>query len=815
MVERDAAGLPVCIVDPAGGISTMVRDRFGNVEVHTDAVGAVTSAKYDERGSMVQHVDARGGRTTFTYDAQRNLTEVTEPNGAVWRYIYDALGRRLEEVEPTAVSTRYSYSPRGDLLAVHDAVGGVTRFTYDGERHMTQTVDPKGHITAFVWGGYHRLCQRTDAAGQVVRLGYNLEGELILLFNAIGEEHRWHYDTTGQLIGEKTFDERVLRYKNDPLGRPIAVTNGLGQKTLFTYDKAGQVIARELPDGTVEAFEYDASGATVAAIWPGGSVCFERDAVGQIVREIQIVDDEEHAVEVTYDPDGERSGRRTSLGHTESIERDALGSRRRTVLNGDHVIDHVRDPLGREVTRVLPGGGRIESQFDAMGRVSRRRVMEPTVHRSMGRDEPAWLGPQANGVTAEKAYRYDWDGEMIESLDLRHGRTAHQYDPVGQLLARVPEKAHREVFHYDPAGNIHVSGPSAPVREYSKGSRLHRNGDIAYAWDDNGRLREKAARDPLTGCEQTWHYRWNDAGLLAAVTAPDGTVVELAYDPFARRVQKRVSRPRAAGEKPVLVAQTRFVWDGDVLVHEVRRAAKAAGDPVVEERTYCFQDDGFEPVAHLEGGEWFHYVNDPVGTPEQLVDSQGRIACELQRKAWGIVASAAGARAATPIRFQGQYADDETGLCYNRFRYYDPEVGRFVSPDPAGPEGGLNQLGVEGNRIGEADPFGLWGDKDVKALQTGPNGTVVEVKSKKEADNLLKQAFPNYQKVRGVGSQDAKGERKKRKMDRFKQGGAFHKDYTMKDGRVCGHEKGNPHGEHPHINIKRTDGVKVEIRIVK
>ena len=67
------------------------------------------------------------------------------------------------------------------------------------------------------------------------------------------------------------------------------------------------------------------------------------------------------------------------------------------------------------------------------------------------------------------------------------------------------------------------------------------------------------------------------------------------------------------------------------------------------------------------------------------------------------------------------------------------------------------------------------------------------------------------------GLQEPKGERKKRKMDRTKKGGSYHKDYPIDPGtgRVCGHAEGNPHGESPHINIKRTDGVKVEIRIVK
>ncbi|MBR4085803.1 MAG: hypothetical protein IKK33_16120, partial [Lachnospiraceae bacterium] len=107
--------------------------------------------------------------------------------------------------------------------------------------------------------------------------------------------------------------------------------------------------------------------------------------------------------------------------------------------------------------------------------------------------------------------------------------------------------------------------------------------------------------------------------------------------------------------------------------------------------------------------------------------------------------------------------------------------------------------------------------KKARLLQEGGNGTIVEVKSFSEADNLLKEAFPDYQKVKGIGAQDANGIRKKNKLDRFKQGGAYHKDYAVnkKTGRIYGHAEGNPHGQYPHINIKRTDGKNVMINIIR
>jgi RHS repeat-associated protein len=140
-------------------------------------------------------------------------------------------------------------------------------------------------------------------------------------------------------------------------------------------------------------------------------------------------------------------------------------------------------------------------------------------------------------------------------------------------------------------------------------------------------------------------------------------------------------------------------------------------------RTYCVDDTGARPWAHRDerrgpGDEakaagWLHYVNDPNGMPDRLVSDRGEVAFELRATPWGR-AEGPGA-AATPIRFDGQYHDEETGLSYNRFRYYDPELGRYLSADPLGLSGGLNGFSYADNQpTTYVDPLGLMPESTLK-----------------------------------------------------------------------------------------------------
>lgn len=728
VIKRDLAGLEVEVVDPRGGVTAFQRDRFGNILSITDACGAVTSIRYDERGQPLEVADPTGGRGKIEYDAQGNTIAITQANGGVWRYAYDAFGRRVQTTDPLGGTRRNVFSDRGDLLAQYDALGGVTRYEYDGEGHLVREISPGGVATEYVWGGYHKLCGRRDANGDTIALRYNLEGELVCVKNERGEEHRIEHDSNGRVIGEKTFDGRSYAYKLDLLGRIVKVKSASGERTEYAYNLCGELVEKVHSDDTKEAFTYDAFGELVEAVGPAGTFRFDRDPLGRVLRESQIVGDDEHTVDVEYDLAGRRVARKTSLGHVESIVRDAIGSRTRTLLDGRFEVAHASDLLGREIERRLPGGGRILSAFDPEGRLGRRRAVAPTLQRPTGPGEPEWIGARQDGVTADRTYRYGWDGDLLEVNDAQRGATQYQYDPVGQLLSMVPPKARALVFRHDATGNVY-EGEGGAQRVYERG-RLIRSGSTAYRWDDEGRLVEKRTEGAAKGADAVWRYAWNGAGQLRKVEAPSGEIVELAYDPMARRVEKRVSRVPGPGERPVLIARTRFVWDGDVLVHEIKEIARRGGDPVVEQRTYCFEDQSYEPALQRTGksddtaAPWLSYMNDAAGAPDRLIAPDGTVAGEIERGAWGRGRAASGSTATTPFGLQGQYEDAETGLSYNRFRYYDPDVARFVSPDPMGLAGGVHPYRYATNTQTWVDPLGLAPLKPVLLGQSmGPRVT--------------------------------------------------------------------------------------------
>jgi RHS repeat-associated protein len=236
-------------------------------------------------------------------------------------------------------------------------------------------------------------------------------------------------------------------------------------------------------------------------------------------------------------------------------------------------------------------------------------------------------------------------------------------------------------------------------------------GDRHYDYDAFGNLiRERRG----TGQKLVTEYRYDGEHRLIGVTTADGRCSSYRYDAFGRRIAKTVDGHT-----------TEFFWQGDNLVAESSKE---------HYHSYVYEPGSFRPLALLDGKGPrkacpFYYQLDHLGTPQELTDYSGEIVWSAKYNAYGKVTRLAfggGEQLDQPLRFQGQYFDAESGLHYNRHRYYDPEVGRYLTPDPIKLAGGLNQYQYTPNPTGWVDPLGLAcnpcpGDRDV----AGPYSEIV------------------------------------------------------------------------------------------
>lgn len=702
---RDEYGYVMKMIDPAGGEVTVTRDRRGFIESITNQVGALTSYVWDERGLMRELGHPNGSRSTFEVDAHGNPVIVREPNGAVWRFGYDWWGRVTERIDPMGHSTENRYSPAGLLSAFRERDGGWTVVTRDEMTNPVEVVLPDGAVERRRWGALNWLYEETSPTGVTVRGRYDADGQLIAVANGRGEtlELDWGPEGAPRRVVNFGGLEELRRF--DANGDMVAEDLGEGN-VAYTRDANGNITSAEYPDGSTEAFEYDTRGELVVARNGGGELRVTRNAVGQVVTETMTVDGEVTVVRTTYSPDARRTRVETSWDLGIDYRRDAVGDVSGIGLGSDDYVTLVRNALGGVVEHRLPRGGLIISEYDALTRLTARRVRRaaPTATAAT---EPAWVGRQVTGEVT-KSFAYSARSELVLAADNALGDVAMRYDPDGRLVMFGREGQKEETFAYDGAGNVHEVEPELR-RRYDAGDRILSRGNTHYEYDRCGRRVAKFEQSP-DGGERVWRYLWSAADELVSVECPDGRFVRFTYDAFRRRLTKRVLR------EDVLVSASRYLWDESQLLQE--RITTYGDDGAVrrsELRSYAFEDKHVtSPFAeHLRVVErdavrdegWVFYCTDILGTPEELVGPDGTIAGVLRRAAWGMMV-AEGQRS-TPLRFPGQYFDEETGLAYNYKRYYDAQTGQYISPDPIGIEGGLNIYAYCSNPVTASDPYGL------------------------------------------------------------------------------------------------------------
>jgi RHS repeat-associated protein len=717
----DADGLVVGEVHGAGQLTAHERDERGLVVNTTFPGGAVESFEYDA-DVVVRHVDRLGRVSELTYDGHRRLAAARYPNGEIFSIERDRDGRIVTIHDACGQRDRFGYNRRGELVTVdtrqgrfaiernpvgfitalcdplgrmrhydYDALGRLTRLVlpdgserrmrYDEAGNLTELVDELGQVTRYRMAGVRSLSSVEYPDGRTMRFEDDIVEALRFVLNGRGERYEFRYDRSGNVIEEIPFDGAATHYRYDVSGELVRIDLEDDTWREFVHDEAGNVVQDKSPHGTIH-YQHDAGGqlskATVDDPHGMVMVALERDAAGRVVSDVQ----------------GD---------HTIAFGYDDRGLKRRRVLPSGDTTDYEYDDDDRLVA-VVHNGLRIELELDAMGRELKRRIGERVVIESKWNARDRLVSRRAlcgEEVLSELVQRYDARGALLQRRHSRWGETRYRYDEVGRLL-EASSGREVEMCSYDAAGYLTYRGAAAGETTWplGAGNLVNRTKGAEYAYDACHR-RSRMRRD-----KNETRYFWDVRGRLREVWLPDGTRARYHYDAFGRRVRKEIfaqATPESPDPDPLV---TTYLWDGDELAAE----HGPGGWTAFVHRPDPFGGPTSEPLLQARDGRVLVMVNDHLGQPMELVDAEGQLVWSARLDPWGALREVhrrEGEEVSTPFRQLGQYHDDETGLRAQRFRYFDPEVARWLSPDPLGFLASPDLYGFPGAPTTTVDPLGL------------------------------------------------------------------------------------------------------------
>ncbi|AMS14910.1 type IV secretion protein Rhs [Pseudomonas chlororaphis] len=655
--------------------------------------------KYErnDQGDITQQTDPDGNETHYRYDRQGRLLEITHPDGSRHQLGWNGLGQLLEERLPDGGQRKYRYDALGRQITRQDESGAITHYQWDAANRLAQITLPGGATRAFSYNAYGKVTAERDELGRITRYEYADNLHLVSRrINPDGSQLRYRYDNARLLLTDIE-NERGEQYHLDyyPNGLIQQETGFDGRSTAYAYDLNGNLLKKTEfgDDGSELVTEYqrDAAGRLlVKTLADGEKIHYSYDALGRLVN----VDDGHWPLAYEYDLQDRLITEHQGWG-TLRYEYDKLGQLSHCRLPDGSKLDYRHAPGGQLSSIDLNGSRLTSHQFNA-GREQQRQqglLLSQYQYDEQGRLQAHSVSQQQHGQHQNlyrRAYAYDANGNLAGIDDSRKGNLRYHYDPLDRLIN--VRGATPESFAHDPAGNLLGQGdqPAANLANV-KGNRLLMQGDRHYDYDAFGNLsRERRG----AGQKLVTEYQYDCQHRLIGVSLPGGSTATYKYDAFGRRIAKTVDG-----------RTTEFLWQGEQLI------AESAENRY---RTYIYEPDSFRPLAMLDGegpahATPFYYQLDHLGTPQELTAYSGEIMWSAKYRAYGNLATLDVSEIDNPLRFQGQYFDTETGLHYNRHRYYNPSSGRFLTPDPIKLAGGLNNYQYVPNPTGWVDPLGLSG----------------------------------------------------------------------------------------------------------
>lgn len=706
--------------------------------LHPASIQNRARVNYDGTGRIISRTDADGFRTDYVYDALDNLIEEEDPLGNITRYAYDARGRLIEEENPGGFITTFAYDGNDNLVSVTNALGQTLTYAYDFEDRLLTQTDAAGRTTRYTYDPLGRRLTTETPTGRITRYAYNAVGETIRITGPDGTvvEER-EYDAMGQVISRKDALDYTQTQEFDVLGRVIRSTDPLGRITQFGYDALSRPERVIDPLGRLVENTYDSEDVLLSTTNARGHTTeYEYDAANRLA--------------AVRTPDGEATTYLYNFRDlpveidfpgifSEHFEYDAGGrlTRHEVRANGSSISDRNYTYDSRDnLLNVSGGTSELTREYDALGRMTRYTDAEGNTFEYAYNS--AGLLSQLvypDGKTVD--YTYDGDDRLTSIVDWADRETRYHYDARGQIEAIDFPNGTRRTIRYDTRG--------APTlrREIAADGSLIR--EFRYIYDAAGQLRtvESDALPSFTPNAESFTYdernrlltingasiQYNERGQLTQGPL-NGEQTSFGYDRFGRFNQ--------AGNDNYgydMEDRLRFSFENNQITyfaisphHPLNQLLVKS--PQGEEPTYYVYGVGL--AYEVQGDDLRVYHYDHLGSTVALSGSDGSVVGEIEYSPFGKILSEAG-QTDTPFKFHGLYGvlTLQNGLSYMRFRWYSPELRRFLSEDAH--LGSLAQIEslnrfafAHGNPVAFIDPNGQFIQTAIGAAAGFVGGVVVQ-----------------------------------------------------------------------------------------
>jgi len=623
------------------------RDNHQNTLTVTDPNGNEIVYALDSKGFVVELRDG-DKEIKLERDERGNVTRFIRQDGAAWIYQYDERDRIQTITDPLGHTTYLKWNDFDRIVYVRNAEGNEFKTDHDSRGNLMFIQDALGHITRYEYDVHGNAIRKIDPMGRVTQFSYNEDNRLVRILYPNGLAEEYTYDKRGNVTSFTNRAGETIIYEYNYRNQPVRKLLPDGREILYEYDLLGNLLSIKLSDRTIQ-YTYDDVGQLIRAMdWNGQVVQWEYDVAGNVVQ-LTYPD----GFQVAYDYD--RRGRVLSI----------------RVLETGESFTFEYDNIGRRSRLTYPNGWITKYDYDLMDRLTNLLFLD-----SAGR------------IRRSFTYQYDALGN-VTAVATNTGEHHYEYDPMSQLVRETSPSGYWIEYVYDSVGNRSLVKKKGLETHYevNQMNEYTRAGQDIYEYDDNGNLATILSSHGRT------LYNFDFENRLISLTLTDGRSVEYLYDPLGRRI--RELRPDQV---------VNYVWAGHQVIAELDGSERT-----VRRLIWGPNLDELLMVSAADAGTYYCF-NDRLGSVVMRVTPSG-VTEFYEYDGFGYPVNLSLAESEADERlylFKGKQYDLQTDLYYYRARYYDPNLGRFLSPDPIASiyENNLYTY-VYNNPVNLVDPFGL------------------------------------------------------------------------------------------------------------